>query len=264
MLFKNFFCVVLAMAMGLAISAHGWAAQPLPRGGLTITNDDGEKSLYTLLYPLLKKYGLPATAFVVTSYVGTSGHVTWPQLRIMHFWGVKAENHTANHLNLPTLTSALALSQITGARNKLALEGFLSLNAFAAPFGEFTTRELTLMKQAGITINRRAWSEGDGFNYPATFDPMGVEVVSVKSGPNGLTANDVKVLIDQAVQGKKWLVLVTHGFVSGTIPADEYEYDISQFEQVLQYAAYWKNLGQLDVCTLTKAAETLLYYKKLP
>ncbi|MFC1657042.1 polysaccharide deacetylase family protein [Candidatus Moduliflexota bacterium] len=44
---------------------------------VAITFDDGYLDNYSLAYPVLKRYGIPATIYVTTGLVGTSGR-TWP------------------------------------------------------------------------------------------------------------------------------------------------------------------------------------------
>lgn len=49
---------------------------PIPRNSTIITFDDGYKDNFTCAYPILKKYGMPATFFLATDYIGT-GRVKW-------------------------------------------------------------------------------------------------------------------------------------------------------------------------------------------
>src|ERR1700730_9761866 len=50
---------------------------PLPRATACVTFDDGFRSVHTLAAPILKRYQLPASVFLVTSLVGTD-QPAWP------------------------------------------------------------------------------------------------------------------------------------------------------------------------------------------
>jgi peptidoglycan/xylan/chitin deacetylase (PgdA/CDA1 family) len=58
-----------------------------------ITFDDGYQTAYTRAYPLLKKYDMKATFFIITSFVGTSGRLTWKQISQMSEY----QNHDREH-----------------------------------------------------------------------------------------------------------------------------------------------------------------------
>lgn len=48
-----------------------------------ITFDDGFISMYTKAFPILKKYEAPATFFIISSFVGSQGFLTWNQIKTM-------------------------------------------------------------------------------------------------------------------------------------------------------------------------------------
>lgn len=73
--------------------------EPIPPNAVVITFDDGYESFYTHAYPLLKRYGFPATHFIVvgkTDHPNPKGipHMTWDQMREMKRNGMSFYNHT--------------------------------------------------------------------------------------------------------------------------------------------------------------------------
>jgi peptidoglycan/xylan/chitin deacetylase (PgdA/CDA1 family) len=73
----------------------------LPERAVVITADDGWKSFYEIAYPILKKYGYPATLFVYTDFPESDElALTWPMIKEMAKNGVDVECHTKSHRNL--------------------------------------------------------------------------------------------------------------------------------------------------------------------
>jgi len=73
-----------------------------------ITADDGYKSNYDILYPLLKKYNLKSVFFTNTKYIGLSPdnrpHYNWDQAREMQNSGlVEIQSHGYDHIDYTTL-----------------------------------------------------------------------------------------------------------------------------------------------------------------
>ena len=57
---------------------------PVPAGNIAvITIDDAYTSAYTRAFPLLKKYQVKATCFLITSFIGEPGRLTWKQVEEM-------------------------------------------------------------------------------------------------------------------------------------------------------------------------------------
>jgi peptidoglycan/xylan/chitin deacetylase (PgdA/CDA1 family) len=66
--------------------------------------DDGYASWYTKAYPLLKKYDMPATFFIVPEWISSSNYLVWSQVWSMHdYLDTHGKNpyaihsHTASH-----------------------------------------------------------------------------------------------------------------------------------------------------------------------
>lgn len=71
-----------------------------------LTFDDGYRDNYTELFPLLKKYHVKATIFVIPDNVGKPVFMTWEQIREMSDSGlVSIQSHTMTHPDLDTLSA---------------------------------------------------------------------------------------------------------------------------------------------------------------
>ena len=73
----------------------------IPKKSVVITIDDGWRSTYDIAYPILKRYGYPATLFVYTNLItGNSKTLSWDQVKIMYAGGIDMQCHTKTHRSL--------------------------------------------------------------------------------------------------------------------------------------------------------------------
>lgn len=74
---KKYYCIIsLEDFMRWRTGENRILSPNLPPNSLIITFDDGYKNNYTQLFPLLKKYDIPATIFLPTAYIGKK-QVAW-------------------------------------------------------------------------------------------------------------------------------------------------------------------------------------------
>ena len=130
----------------------------LPANPVLITFDDGYEDNYRVAYPLLQKYHLNATIFLITDFVGNyEKYLTWDQIREMNNKGISFEDHTLSHISLPKASDEEVHNQL--AKSKEALEWRLGkkVEYLAYPGGEYDQRVIQLVKEAGyraaFTVN---------------------------------------------------------------------------------------------------------------
>lgn len=76
----------------------------VPPNAVVITFDDGYEGVYRYAFPALKEFRVPATVFLIGSYIGKKeGFLTWPQVREMAASGLFTfGGHTFNaHYGAP-------------------------------------------------------------------------------------------------------------------------------------------------------------------
>lgn len=73
----------------------------IPKKSVVITIDDGWRSAYDIAFPILRKYGYPATLFVYTDLiVGSEKTLSWDLIQEMANNGMDIQGHTKTHRNL--------------------------------------------------------------------------------------------------------------------------------------------------------------------
>ncbi|MBR2472275.1 MAG: polysaccharide deacetylase family protein [Clostridia bacterium] len=129
----------------------------LPENSVIITFDDGYLSNYTTAFPILKKYGVCGTVFVVTSRVGSYDtqypHFTWDQAKEMVDSGVMSiYSHTASHINMLEQTPAEISYEVR--KSKYIIEKHLGTkcNILAAPHGLFSKTATFVIGESGYDV----------------------------------------------------------------------------------------------------------------
>jgi peptidoglycan/xylan/chitin deacetylase (PgdA/CDA1 family) len=153
------------------------SGRPMPTRTVAVTFDDCYRdNLFAAR--VLTEYGLPASFFVPTAFVGTDHvfpwdrhlprmvNLTWDEVREMAHMGHEIGSHTVNHVNLGTASYQEARTELFDS--KAILEKQLDRKArwFAYPFGginDFRPEYASLVEEAGYD---GCLSGYGGFVYP--------------------------------------------------------------------------------------------------
>jgi peptidoglycan/xylan/chitin deacetylase (PgdA/CDA1 family) len=148
---------------------------PPPRHSVVITADDGHKSIYTDMLPIVRRYGVPVTLFVYPSAISNASYaMTWEELKELTATGLfDIQSHTYWHPNFENekkrLTATeheeLVTAQLMKSREVLQSRLQTRVDLLAWPFGIFN-EFLTIKAQqagyiAGFVLGNRQASSRD-------------------------------------------------------------------------------------------------------
>ena len=122
-----------------------------------ITFDDGWIDNYTYAFPLLQKYDVPATIFLITEQMGNKQMLTWEHVRNMETQGVCFGSHTANHKVLTKCNEKVIEKELVDSKTKLTSNVSNPITWFCYPKGQYNSAVVALVKKhysAALTTER--------------------------------------------------------------------------------------------------------------
>jgi len=117
-----------------------------------LTFDDGYGDFYTDVFPLLKKYHMRATLYVIYDFIGRKGFLDEEQIRdIIDSDLVEIGSHTLNHIYLKQAPKNYADTQIVESKKQFEERFGIKIYTFAYPYGAFNDDNIGSVKNAGYT-----------------------------------------------------------------------------------------------------------------
>lgn len=173
-------------------SAHASIASRGKR--VVVTFDDGYDSFCSNALPVLRKFDLTATLFLVAGEIG--GVNRWdvacgmPELRLMDIAairevlgeGMEIGSHGWQHRDLTACTAAELREETLRSKRELENVFSVPVRTFAYPYGRFNQSAQCAVREAGYDGALSVFSDAP----PATADPFAIPRIYVHEGDGAL------------------------------------------------------------------------------
>ncbi len=192
---------------------------------VSISFDDGRLSQYQYAKPILDKYGLTATAYIIPERLGSSSFLTQEQVDELAAAGWDISGHGEN--SLTELSGQELDEELRAIRAYLDKYAYKGAENFAYPGGAYNDDVIGAVAKYFETARTI-----DDFGQPHGYTtPYRISALSVSSQTS---LELIYQRIDKAITNNDWLILNFHKLVVDS-PRYDSEYKISDFEAVINY-----------------------------
>ncbi len=161
----------------------------MPSKPIVLTFDDGFQDFEDAAWPILKKFGMTGTVFLVSEFLGLKnqwdiavGDVAYPlmspnSIRKLHGEGVEFGSHTRTHARLSNLDTPSQEDEIIFSKQDLEERLGFPIDTFCYPYGSYNESSVTAVREAGY---RFATSCNKGLN-DGTEDPLLLKRIAIRN-----------------------------------------------------------------------------------
>jgi hypothetical protein len=190
---------------------------------VSLTFDDGIRVQRANFFPILKEYGIRATFYVVTQWIGQSGRLDWHDLEELYDCGHEIGSHTLTHPHLTKLSRNDLDFEL--GRSLAALRRF-GCTTLAYPFGEYNQEVINCAMKyysaaRGYSVSDFRFEPGSGHGSTYTLEGLPTEDPFPLRLPPctllDLSFEDFKEEVtalfcnSEGYGDNKWIILVFHG-----------------------------------------------------
>lgn len=200
----------------------------LNRALVSVTFDDGWTSQYNNAFPLLQKYNIPATFYIISGELTDQpDYMTAAQVKSLYAAGNEIGSHTVTHSDLTTVSQAQLTTEMQQSQATLQNVIGVPVTDFAYPYGAYNANTIAVGKQyyqSQRTVNQ-------GLNTKDNFDLTQLKIYEVDSN---ISQAQVQGWINAAITQKAWLILLYHE-VGQSIGGDIYHANTADVDAELSY-----------------------------
>lgn len=137
-------------AISMAELFAAWAGEkPLPAKPIVITFDDGYDDNLTNAQPIMEKYGMKGTMFIIGGFVGEPDYLTWEQIQELKSRGAEIGSHTMTHGALNEMSASEREYEVGMSKKLLEDHLGVPVDFLAYPYGGCDAAMQDILRQTG-------------------------------------------------------------------------------------------------------------------
>ena len=240
--------VVAVVAAERSLNYEAVAETYFPKSGpvISLTFDDGWKSIHEFALPVMNERNFKGTAYITTEFIASdSNYVTEEDILEYADSGWEIGAHTLRHENMTEISESDLLDNMILPKERLELLINNPVKSFSTPFGAYD--DTVLEYTSAIYENHvNAWSDANGLN---TFENFDVNMIHRLDTENSSVANICSAV--KSLEGDVMYVLIFHKISELGEP---YSVSVQEFEEILDCIEDSKN----DVVSVSEGIEIML------
>ena len=162
----------------------------LPPKAVIITFDDGYADNYLAAMPIMKKYGMRGSVFIMTCEIDHEPYLTKQEIKALQENGFEIGSHTVNHVALGLSTPEEQRSESLISKQVLEKEIKQPVEVMAYPYGSYSESAIAALKASGY---RGACTGETGLNTDKT-DPYRLKRINIPRPRLGMTEFKLRLL----------------------------------------------------------------------
>jgi peptidoglycan/xylan/chitin deacetylase (PgdA/CDA1 family) len=178
---------------------------------VSVTFDDGWKSVADNAAPILCEYRIPTTQYVITGNLTSSAYMSAAQLDAFNLAGHEIASHSVSHMDFGKANAIDAAREFESSKNTLVKMGLAEEGAvnFAYPYGSTSEMSDNIGKQYYTSMRDTLTGKFSPsiVNTRDGYDPYKIIGYTVE---NDTDIADIRKALQYAKQHKGWFILSLH------------------------------------------------------
>ncbi len=176
----------------------------LTQGIVTVAFDDGWQSVWKDALPVLKKYNIRTTQYIISEVAdkGMQEYMDKGAIKELKRFGHEVGSHSLTHCNQTTLKEAEIKDNATRSKELLEKDGLGPIKSFAYPLGQYNEMTQEIYGREYPLIRTSDFGYNDRY-----FDESNIQSIGILSSTSD---KEFQSWLDHARSRRLWVVLVYH------------------------------------------------------